>query len=126
MIAWACAHVHECVPFLRKGVLGAHPTRPACLLPPPWYAKKTASERDVAGGRGASSVLDITHSLCLTCCSDPWFGKLVSRRCPSLVPSSPRRHAPPTLGLSAASLGRLGNPDQDLPFHDHWYLVPVP
>lgn len=81
MLAWGvCVHVHGCVPFLRKGVLGSPLYPTACLLPPPWYAKKTASEHDVAGGRRTSSVLDLTRSLCLTCCSDPWFGKLVLRR----------------------------------------------
>jgi len=38
MLAWGeSVHVHECVPLLRKGLLGLapHPTCPACLLPLP-------------------------------------------------------------------------------------------
>ena len=70
MLAWgACVHVHGYTPFLRTGLLGLPPERPACI-PLPSPTRKQPMTTMWPRGHRVSSVLDITCS-CLTCHSDP-------------------------------------------------------
>lgn len=60
LVSGVCVHVHECAPFLRKGLLGtAHPTCPACLLRPP--ACQEHSEHDGACKVGPQEELSFRH-----------------------------------------------------------------
>lgn len=131
----ACVHVHDCAPSLRTrpGVAGA-PSPPALpalpAAPRPGLPKQQAANTRGAMQQGATgrAQLLIHRPSRLAGHSNPWFGR---QACAEALTACLCLHllggmVPPTLGPPTASLGRLGLPSPRPPFHDHWYLGPLP